>query len=176
MVFALVCIAALSGGLVLLLQPGRGLGTEVSLGTGGGVGGTKVQVSGAVSAPGVYLVQPENKLEEVIASAGGLLPGADISDVRLGPPGGDLLGGRVGGPMGNGVAVDEENPIDINVASEAELMELEGIGEARARDIVEYRQENGPFGSVDGLMDVPGIGEGTVEAVRHLIWVGVGAP
>ncbi len=176
MVFALVCIAALGGGLVLLLQPGRGLGTEVSLGTGGAVGGTKVRVSGAVSAPGVYVVQQENTLEEVIAAAGGLLPGADISDVRLGPPVGNSLGGRVGQPVVNGVAVDEGNLLDINVASEAELMELDGIGEVRARDIVEYRRENGPFGSVDGLTEVPGIGKGTVEAVRHLIRAGVGAP
>lgn len=56
--------------------------------------------------------------------------------------------------------------LNVNTASAAELEALSGIGPAKAEAIVEYRDTNGPFASVDDLMQVSGIGEATVEQLR----------
>ncbi|MCP5158066.1 MAG: helix-hairpin-helix domain-containing protein [Gammaproteobacteria bacterium] len=53
--------------------------------------------------------------------------------------------------------------VDINTASTKELEVLKGIGPARAAAIVKYREENGPFGSVDDLVKVPGIKDKTLD-------------
>lgn len=61
--------------------------------------------------------------------------------------------------------------ININTASAAELMELDGIGEVKAAAIVEYRREHGEFKSVDDLLNVKGIGEKTLEKNRYRITI-----
>lgn len=63
--------------------------------------------------------------------------------------------------------------VDINAASVQELSSvLPGIGDTLAQRIVEYREQNGPFRSAEELMEVPGIGEKTFEAIRDLITAG----
>ena len=59
--------------------------------------------------------------------------------------------------------------VNLNAASADELDTLPMIGLKRARQIVAFRQANGPFGAVDDLKNVPGIGNGTMKAIRHLI-------
>jgi competence protein ComEA len=61
--------------------------------------------------------------------------------------------------------------VNINSASAVELEALPGIGEVIAGLIVDYRTANGPFGSVDDLLDVSGIGEVTLENIRDLVTV-----
>ena len=56
--------------------------------------------------------------------------------------------------------------VNINSATATELESLPGIGEVLAATIVEYRDTNGPFASVDDLMDVSGIGPSTLEEIR----------
>lgn len=62
--------------------------------------------------------------------------------------------------------------LDVNDASWVEWAQLEGIGEALARRIVEYREEHGPFSSIDDLTQVRGIGPKTLDRVRP--WVEIG--
>lgn len=64
--------------------------------------------------------------------------------------------------------------IDINTASQAELESLQGIGPAKAKAIVEYREKNGSFASVDDLKKVGGIGSGTIKQLRDVITVEAG--
>ena len=64
-----------------------------------------------------------------------------------------------------------EGLVNINTASLEELCTLDGIGEVIAGRIIEYREENGPFGSVDELIDVKGIGEKKLEDIRDRICV-----
>ena len=79
-----------------------------------------------------------------------------------------LLGG-----LGLGLlqAQDDSTPININTADEATLMLLKGIGEVKAKAIVEYRQSQ-PFETIADLMKVPGIGEKTFESIKDHITAG----
>lgn len=73
--------------------------------------------------------------------------------------------------------VSAGEPVNINTADAAAIADnLNGIGEAKARAIIEYRQKNGPFKSADELVNVKGIGLKTVEKNRDLIRTGGAAP
>jgi competence protein ComEA len=62
-------------------------------------------------------------------------------------------------------------PVRLNTATEDELTALPGIGEALAHRIVEYREENGPFDTIEEIMEVSGIGEGKFAEIRERITV-----
>ena len=64
------------------------------------------------------------------------------------------------------------SPIDLNTADVYDLQRLPGIGEVRAQAIVAYREEHGPFSSVDELDNVEGIGEGILSGLRDYASVG----
>lgn len=63
-------------------------------------------------------------------------------------------------------------PIHINLAEKEEFMALPGIGEVLAQRILDYREENGPFPSVEALMNVEGIGKKRMEDMLELITIG----
>lgn len=63
-------------------------------------------------------------------------------------------------------------PIDINQATKEEFMALPGIGDVLAQRILDYRSEHGPFATVEGLMNVEGIGEKRIEEILELITIG----
>lgn len=62
--------------------------------------------------------------------------------------------------------------IDLNKASKEELMQVNGIGETKAEAIIQYREKNGAFGSVDELTEVDGIGTATLEKNRDMLRTG----
>lgn len=74
------------------------------------------------------------------------------------------------------VAVLSEEMIDINTADAATLEQINGIGEKKAQAIIDYRTEHGPFGSVDDITKVKGIGPATLEKNRDRLTVGGAAP
>ena len=66
----------------------------------------------------------------------------------------------------------EELQLDINEMSKAQLIALPGIGETLADRIIAYRDQYGPFQSMDDLLNVEGIGEGKLEQIANLVKVG----
>lgn len=65
----------------------------------------------------------------------------------------------------------EVTPLDLNQATQEQLMALPGIGPVLAQRIVDWRNEHGPFASLDELLEVPGIGEELLAALRPLVKV-----
>ncbi|MDR3212380.1 MAG: helix-hairpin-helix domain-containing protein [Azoarcus sp.] len=70
------------------------------------------------------------------------------------------------------MAVWALDPVNINAADAAALQQINGIGQSKAKAIIEYRKANGPFASVDDLVKVPGIGAKSLERLKPQITVG----
>ena len=68
-------------------------------------------------------------------------------------------------------AIPEDGRIDLNTAGAEELMTLNGIGETRAAAIIEFREQNGPFVSIEEIMLIPGIKEGIFSKIQDQIVV-----
>lgn len=151
--------------------------------------GILVHAAGAVGAPGVYRLPAGARVGDLLAAAGGARPDADVDRLNLAAPLADgqrLLVPRVGEPSvapvvpeGGSGATDAapagtgtKGPVALNTAGEEELQTLPGIGPATAAAIVEHRRRNGPFATVDDLLDVRGIGPAKLEALRDLVVVG----
>lgn len=69
-------------------------------------------------------------------------------------------------------AQEESGLVNINTADQAALATLPGIGEARAKAIIEYRQKNGPFKAIDDIKNVSGVGDKIFEDIKVKITVG----
>jgi len=65
----------------------------------------------------------------------------------------------------------EMDPVNLNTATEAELMSLPNIGETRAKAIIQYREDYGPFAAAEDLVNVAGIGVETYETIKEWIVV-----
>jgi competence protein ComEA len=142
-----------------------------------------VEVRGEVIAPGVFALSPSARLQDAIAAAGGLSEGADLSTVNLARRlrDGELIvilalpvrGSTPVVPMGGvdvvPAAADPRARININTATAEELEALPGIGEVIASRIIEYREQNGPFRSVDDLIHVQGISSRAIEEFRDQV-------
>ena len=142
-----------------------------------------VEVRGEVEAPGVYELSPGARLQDAIAAAGGLTKEADLSTVNLARRlrDGELVvilalpapGSTPTVPTaGAGDATSAEDPrarININTATAEELEALPGVGEVIAARIIAYREQNGPFRSVDDLIHVQGISDRTIDEFRDLV-------
>jgi competence protein ComEA len=138
-----------------------------------------VDVSGWVRTPGVYTFQPGSRVIDAIEAAGGARPGAELRTLNLAAPlvdGTQILVPKQGEVPPVGVA---HGPVpgapgalvNVNTATGVELETLPGIGEVTAQAIIDYRTENGPFATVDELLDVSGIGDATLANIRDLVTV-----
>jgi competence protein ComEA len=74
-------------------------------------------------------------------------------------------------PSVGGIPAISTTGLDLNRASAAELETLPGIGPSLASAIIQYREQNGPFQSVEGLLSVPGIGPTRLSQLRPLVRV-----
>ena len=70
---------------------------------------------------------------------------------------------------GNGTVSGTDQKINLNTADVSKLTTLTGVGESKALAIIAYREENGPFTSIEDIMNVPGIKEGTYEKIKDKI-------
>jgi len=138
----------------------------------------RVYVSGAVRSPGVYALPPGSIAQDAVQAAGGPTQDADLSLVNLAAHVADgqqvhvpRVGEKVAQKSSTAVPRSPSSPLNINTATAAELEQLPGIGPSLAARIVQYRQEHGPFRTVDALLLVSGIGPATLDRIRPLITV-----
>lgn len=141
-----------------------------------------VDVAGWVRRPGVYELHQGDRVIDALEAAGGARPGAALDALNLAAPvtdGTQILVSKaaapgtapvVGAPSAGSVP-GTEPLVNINTATAADLEALAGIGEVLAQRIVDYRTQNGPFSSVDGLLDVSGIGDAILEDIRDHVTV-----
>ena len=61
--------------------------------------------------------------------------------------------------------------ININTANKETLQTIKGVGEKRAETIIKYREEHGPFKSVQELAEVPGVGSSTIDSNKDILTV-----
>lgn len=144
-----------------------------------------VHVVGAIQNPGLYHLLPGSHVQDAIEKAGGLsldANGEALNLAALVTDGQQIVvpTKRVvqeGEPQITQTALPERAQvvrtglININIASQAELESLPGIGPALAKKIIEYREVHGPFSSIEKIVDVPGIGPATFLKIETYITV-----
>jgi competence protein ComEA len=146
-----------------------------------------VHIDGAVRNPGLIKVPLKSRIVDAIRLAGGTLVDADTSLLNLAenlqdgqkiyiPKKGEtpktplVTNSKSPGtikPTGKAITF----PINLNTASKEELMQLPGIGEKRAQDIIDYRTRRGSFKKKTDLMNVYGIGEGIYDKIKDLVFI-----
>lgn len=136
-----------------------------------------IHVSGWVADPGLVVVPAGSRVADAVAAAGGVRPGVDLDRVNLAQPLTDGQQVHIPGPgeevkapvVASGSAPD--GLIRLNSAPASELERLPGVGPVLAGRIVAHRDAHGPFQSVEDLLDVAGIGEAKLAAIRDLVVV-----
>jgi competence protein ComEA len=136
-----------------------------------------VAVTGMVHEPGLVRLPPGSRVADAIDAAGGVLPEADVGYLNLARKltDGELVAVGIPpppdsavGPAGAGASGGKVN---LNLATQAELETLPGVGPALAQRIINYRTDHGPFGSVTELRQVSGIGDVRFAELRELVTV-----
>lgn len=152
----------------------------------------KVYITGAVKNQGVYEVEEQSRIADVIKIAGGITESASIEDINLAYIVEDGI--KICIPnKGENITNDntetyitkennslenqekssnpKSNKININTATQTELEKLPGIGPATALKIIEYRKENGKFKEIGDIKDVKGIGDNKFLKIKEYIKV-----
>lgn len=128
-----------------------------------------VYIAGEVNFPGVYEIEENERLLDVLARAGGFTQNADSEFIELNFNLAQKLNDEdkfyIPKVKTDVEVVKNEDSVKINTASQAELETLPGIGKATALLIIDNR----PYESIEDLLEVSGIGEGTMEKIRSLI-------
>jgi competence protein ComEA len=128
-----------------------------------------IDVQGSVKNPGVYEMKSGDRVIHAIQRAGGFLDSAEVRSVNQAQKIDDEMiiyvaaKGEQINPLVQSVENENDNKLNINSADVSELQTLSGVGPSKAQSIILYREENGPFTSIEQLLEVRGIGEKTIE-------------
>ena len=149
---------------------------------GASVDDSVVYVAGAVAKPGLYHLRAGDRNARAVELAGGLSASADAAGINLAAhaqDGDEIYVPRAGeahrssasprGTRRHGTRTPPAGSIDVNNAEAAELARVPGIGRALAQRIVELRQLQGPFASLDELLDVAGMTQSRLERARSYL-------
>lgn len=152
-----------------------------------------IHITGSVKNPGIVKLKEGSRIEDAIEAAGGLTENADITKVNLAyvvedgtkikiPSASEEDIGDddiIDSKSGDNIIIEENTvssnnstqTININKATEKEFETLPGIGPSLASKIIEYRNQNGKFGSIEDIKNVNGIGDSKYEKIKDLITV-----
>ena len=135
-----------------------------------------VYITGEVVNPGVYYIDENLRLDDLIKECGGLTSQADLSEINLA----EKLNNSDKKEKPKIIVEQKEDEIietnendgliNINKASKEELKTLNGIGDTLADNIIEYRKNN-KFNTIDDILEVNGIGESKFENIKEYICV-----
>ena len=172
----------------IVISPPEPTPTAVPTETAGPV---QVYVNGAVVQEAVYTLPPGSLAQDAIKAAGGFAADANMSVVNLAQP--MFNGAQVYVPFtaeenatptavifteaesengrGKQASLSAEGLVNINSGDAALLETLPGIGASTAAKIITFRDENGPFTTIEEIMNVPGIGQGKFDQLQDLITV-----
>lgn len=151
-----------------------------------------VFVSGEVHAPGVYTLPPQSRIVDAIQAAGGTTDNAAVDALNQAtllsdgvqihmPAEGEAplpqapapapapTAESAAGATGSAPTTSGDSLVRINHADSSALQTLPGIGPAFADRIIEHRNTNGPFASLEQLKEVKGIGDKLIEKIKDLI-------
>ncbi|WP_338789037.1 helix-hairpin-helix domain-containing protein [Metabacillus sp. FJAT-53654] len=140
-----------------------------------------IDIKGAINQPGVYELETGARVHQLIDIAGGLKKDADELAINLAAPledgmvvyipkKGEVTDNQFTMPAGQDRS-DAKDKININLATSEELQTITGIGPSKAEAIITFRDENGPFTSPEGLLEVSGIGEKSLEKIKEEITI-----
>lgn len=157
-----------------------------------------VDIKGAVKYPGVYELTVNDRVIDAINQAGGYTKNADSSSINHAqklqdemviyvPKKGEDVSEKLqaiqnqpttissstttSSTSSSGTSSSASAKVNINTANETELTTLSGIGPSKAKAIISYREENGPFKTIEDIKNVSGIGEKTFEKLKDSITV-----
>ena len=152
-------------------------------------GKAMVDIKGAVKKPGVYEVKDSMRVNDVIELSGGLNDNADRKNINMAakvtdqqiiyiPVKGEVkdnanLNSKSDTMASSNSSKDNANQaaVNINSASKEDLLKLNGVGDKKADQIINYRQEQGEFKSIDDLKKVQGIGDKIFDSLKDSITV-----
>lgn len=142
-----------------------------------------VYICGQVKHPDVYKIEEGSRVIELISIAGGFTKKAAKESINLARV---LIDGeQIYIPskreqkentliletkeQGDNSSFENENIVNLNTATITQLMTLPGIGEAKAQSIIQYREENGEFKTIEDIMKIDGIKEGVFHKIKDRI-------
>lgn len=158
-----------------LVPAGSGSTTGASAETDAG-GQVTVDVAGKVRRPGIVVLDAGARVTDAVEAAGGAKPGVDLTSINLARvlvDGEQVVVGARAAPGGaaGAAAPGAGAPVNLNLATQAELEALPDVGPVTAQSIISWREERGGFTSVDELLEVDGIGEKTLARLAPHVTV-----
>ncbi|MDD5793989.1 MAG: helix-hairpin-helix domain-containing protein [Clostridiales bacterium] len=141
-----------------------------------------VEIKGEVKNPNIYKLNENSIIEDLINKAGGLTEFADISKINRA----EKLQDHIAIVIPNKNDPNSQNTIsssvsasstqgnslvNLNTATDIELQSLPGVGPSKAKSIIEYREKNGGFKSIDEIKNIKGIGESSFEKLKDKITI-----
>lgn len=136
-----------------------------------------VEIRGEVKKPDVYTLNENSIVKDIIEMAGGLTENADLSNVNRAKKLQDhelvyIATKNESVSISQNVSQNntvENKKVNINTAALEELKTIKGIGDAKAKSIIEYREKNGGFKKLEDIKNITGIGEKMFEKIKDQI-------
>lgn len=166
----LILVGFLLGGLIFLLNaPPKG--NAITLSEIPTQTPIEVYITGEVAEPGLYKLEKDSRLSDLILKAGGFLdPKIDGYNLASKLYDGQHIHIKNTFEVSPSKSIEMQNiKVNINEADSITLSSLPGIGPSKAADIIQYREENGFFEKIEDILNVPGIGEFTFNQIKDLI-------